>query len=395
MSYISKKFSQISESQTVALTGLTNEMIRQGNDIISMGVGEPDFDTPMHIKEAGIQAISRGLTKYTATDGLYDLKKAISTWLKDSYDADYSADELIVTSGAKQAVAQAIFAVCDPGDQVLIPQPFWVSYPEQVKLAGAAPIFIETSAQGRFKISADDLKKAITKKTRLLLLNSPANPSGAVYSKQELEALVEIIRKAGIYVLADEIYDQIVFDNKKFASLSSFREIKDQLLYVNGVSKGFAMTGWRIGFLAANKSIINAVKKFQGHTTSNASTISQYAAIEAFRGDKSFISGMVSTYQKRRDYLIKRLKSFKNVDCFEPEGAFYAFPDFSMYYNRDIGLTSSIDFCSYLLKKFNVAIVPGIAFGMENHVRLSFATSMDTLKNALYRIEAGLDSILN
>ena len=395
MSYISKKFSQISESQTVALTGLTNEMIRQGNDIISMGVGEPDFDTPMHIKEAGIQAISRGLTKYTATDGLYDLKKAISTWLKDSYDADYSADELIVTSGAKQAVAQAIFAVCDPGDQVLIPQPFWVSYPEQVKLAGAAPIFIETSAQGRFKISADDLKKAITKKTRLLLLNSPANPSGAVYSKQELEALVEIIRKAGIYVLADEIYDQIVFDNKKFASLSSFREIKDQLLYVNGVSKGFAMTGWRIGFLAANKSIINAVKKFQGHTTSNASTISQYAAIEAFRGDKSFISGMVSTYQKRRDYLIKRLKSFKNVDCFEPEGAFYAFPDFSTYYNRDIGLTSSIDFCSYLLKKFNVAIVPGIAFGMENHVRLSFATSMDTLKNALYRIEAGLDSILN
>jgi aspartate aminotransferase len=394
VSHVSIKFSQISESQTVALTSLTADLIRQGKDVITLGVGEPDFDTPENIKKAGIFAIQAGRTKYTASDGLYDLKQAIGNWLEEMYNAHYSPEEIVITNGAKQAVAQAIFAVCDPGDEVIIPKPYWVSYPEQVKLAGAVPKMVHTAAENGFKITAEQLNREITSKTRMLLLNSPGNPSGAVYDIEELESLVEVARKAGIYILADEVYDQIIYDGKQFASLSSFKEFKSQLLYINGVSKSYAMTGWRIGFLAGDSAITRAVKKYQGHITSNASTISQYAAIEAYLGEKTFLPIMRAEYQKRRDYVLKRLTSFKNVSCFTPEGAFYAFSDFSAYYNRDMGLTSSVEFCKYLLKEFNVAIVPGIAFGMDDYARLSFATTLDTLEKALDRIEECLDSIL-
>jgi len=384
----------LGESQTVGLTSLTNDLIRQGKDIVTLGVGEPDFDTPENIKLAGISAIRQGRTKYTAADGMYDLKQAIISWLAEKYNASYAPGEIVVTHGAKQAVAQALFAVCDAGDEVILPKPFWVSYPELARLTGATVKYVSTSLDSKLKITAEQLERAIGPKTRLLILNSPGNPSGAVYRADELQEIVDVIRTSGIFVLADEVYDQIVYDNKLFASLSSYVEIKDQLLYVNGVSKSFAMTGWRLGFLAANKEISAAVKKYQGHTTSNASTISQYAAIEAYLGEKTFIHDMLSAYQQRRDYVINRLEEFGEVQCAAPQGAFYAFPDFSAYYNRDLGLTSSIEFCSYLLEKFNVAIVPGSAFGMDRHVRLSYAASMDTLEKALDRIEAGLESIL-
>lgn len=389
MAHLSKRFSKMNESQTVALTSLTAELLQQGIDVLTLGVGEPDFDTPEHIKQAGISAIQQERTKYTATDGLLDLRQSISTWLQQNYGADYRHDEIIITNGAKQAVAQAIFAVCDPGDEVIIPKPYWASYPEQVKLAGAVPVMLDASP-GDLKISAASLKQAITNKTRLVLLNSPANPSGAVYRKDELEDFVEVAAQSGIYILADEVYDQILFDNNKFTSLSSFRKIKDQLLYVNGVSKSFAMTGWRIGFLAATGEIVQAVKKYQGHTTSNASTISQYAAIEAFKGEKSFLRDRKAAFQKRRDYVVDRLRAMPGITCIKPDGAFYAFPDVSAYYNHDVGISTSMQLCSYLLKNSNVAIVPGSAFGMDNHVRISYAASMHTLQRALDRIEIGL-----
>ncbi len=393
MPHISKKFLNIGESQTVGLTGVTAELMRQGKDVITLGVGEPDFDTPAHIKQAGLRAIRDGFTKYTPADGLLDLKQAIIAWLDEKYNAGYAPEEVVVTNGAKQAVAQAIFAVCDPGDEVIVPAPFWVSYPEQVKLAGAVPRVLQPRADASLKITAEQLANAISSKTRLLILNTPCNPSGIVYNKQELQELVNVIEKSGIYVLSDEVYDQIIFDERPFYSLSSFAEIRDQLLYVNGLSKSFAMTGWRIGFLAAHGDVAAAVKKYQGHTTSNASSIAQYAAIEAYQGEKDFLHDMISAYQQRRDFVIKRLQDFKNVKCVVPRGAFYAFPDFSVYYNREKGLNSSIEFCSFLLRKFNVALVPGIAFGMDKHVRLSFAASMETLREALNRIEAGIESI--
>ena len=394
MPHISEKFANIGESQTVGLTGVTADLIRRGKDVITLGVGEPDFDTPAHIKEAGLRAIRDGLTKYTPADGLLELKKAIIAWLAEKNNARYAPEEIVVTNGAKHAVAQAIFAVCDPGDEVIIPTPYWVSYPEQVKLAGAVPRFLPPP-DASLKITAAQLQRAISKKTRLLLLNSPCNPSGIVYNEQELQALVNVIKKSGIYVLADEVYDQIVFDGRTFVSLSSFPEIKNQLLYVNGASKSFAMTGWRIGFLAAHRDIAAVVKKYQGHTTSNASSIAQHAAIEAYLGEKDFIHDMIFAYQQRRDFVIRRFKDFDHVKCVVPHGAFYAFPDFSAYYNKEKGLNSSIEFCSYLLKEFNVAVVPGIAFGMDNHVRLSYATSMEKLQEALKRIKAGLESIAN
>jgi len=391
--HLSKKFMNLGESQTVGLTSLTNDLIRQGNDIVTLGVGEPDFDTPENIKRAGIRAIRRGETKYTAVDGLYDLKQAVISRLGEKYNAAYTPAEIVVTGGAKQAVAQALFAVCDPGDEVILPKPYWVSYPELARLAGATVRYVSTTSDAGLKITAAQLERAIGPKTRVLILNSPGNPSGVVYQAEELQEIVNVVHKSGIFVLADEVYDQIVYDNKSFVSLSSFAEIKDQLLYVNGASKSFAMTGWRIGFLAAHKDVAAAVKKYQGHTTSNASTISQHAAIEAYVGDKTFIQDMVAAYQQRRDYVIKRMKDFGNVQCVLPQGAFYAFPDFSSYYNNDLGLTSSIEFCSYLLQKFHVAIVPGIAFGMDRHDRLSYAASLDTLEKAFDRIGAGLESI--
>lgn len=393
MHHLSKKFMNLGESQTVGLTSLTNDLIRRGNDVVTLGVGEPDFETPENIKQAGIRAIRQGYTKYTAADGLFELKQAIISWLEEKYNASYSPGEIVVTGGAKQAVAQAIFAVCDPRDEVIVPKPYWVSYPELLRFAGATVKHISTTPDSNLKITAAQLERAITPKTRMLILNSPGNPSGAVYQAEELQEIVDIIRMSGIFVLADEVYDQIVYDEKPFASLSSFAEIKDQLLYVNGVSKSFAMTGWRLGFLAANKDIAAAVKKYQGHTTSNASTISQHAAIEAYLGEKTFIQDMVSAYQQRRDYVVKRLKNLEKVECVLPQGAFYAFPDFSAYYNNDSGLSSSIEFCNYLLKEVNVAIVPGIAFGMDRHVRISYAASTATLEKALDRIEAGLESI--
>ena len=396
MRKLSQRFSQIAESQTVALNSVMAKMKREGKDVVALGAGEPDFDTPEHIKEAAIQAIRDGYTKYTPADGTLDLKDAIAEWLTEEYGADYKPTEIVVTAGAKFAVYQALAAVCDPGDEVLLPVPYWVSYPEQIKLTGATIRLLETSEDTELKITAEQLEEAITERTRVLILNSPSNPSGMVYSEDELKALAEVIHRRGIWVLSDEIYDRIVYDDTKFTSLISFRELRDQLLLVNGVSKSFAMTGWRIGFLAAPQEIATAVKKYQGHTTSNPTSISQMAALAGIKGDKAFIAEMHKAFTERRDYVHQRLLNMPGVTCIKPKGAFYAFPNFSAYYGKkynDIAVNSSMDLCGYLLEHFNVAIVPGVAFGADAHARLSFATSMEVLEKALDRIENGLASL--
>jgi aspartate aminotransferase len=394
---ISKRFSQIGESQTVALNSVMAQMKREGKDVVGLGAGEPDFDTPAHIKNAAIEAIQAGFTKYTPADGIMELRESICTWLKNERHIVYTPKEVIVTCGAKHAVYQAICAVCDEGEKVLLPVPYWVSYPEQIKLSGAEMVPMETTLKNDLKITAAQLEKAIDKKTRLLILNSPSNPSGAVYDADELAAIVRVVRESGIYLLADEIYDQIIYDGIEYASATRFADIKDQLLYVNGVSKSYAMTGWRIGYLVANQDIITAIKKYQGHSTSNPASISQKAALAGYAGQKDFLRDMNRAFAERRDYVNERLNAIEGVSCLKPQGAFYAFPDFSYYLNRSKNgqeIKSSFDLCGYLLKNYSVAIVPGAAFGMDSYARLSFATSMDILKKALDRIEAGLLSLL-
>ena len=393
MPHISKRLSQISESQTVALNGLMAKMKREGKDVVALGAGEPDFDTPEHIKKAAIESINAGFTKYTPADGTMELRETICDWIKSEYGAEYQPNEVIVTCGAKHAVYEGILSVADPGDEILLPAPYWVSYPEQIKMAGANAVILDTNLENGLKITADQLRSAITSKTRLLILNSPSNPSGAVYSKKELDELVKVIKETGIYVMSDEIYDKIIYDNMPYTSLTQYPEIRDQLLLVNGVSKSFAMTGWRIGFLAGPKDLVTAIKKYQGHSTSNPTSISQKAALAGYKGDKDFLGKMTAAFTERRNYVHQRLNAMQGVTCMLPQGAFYVFPDFSWYYGKK-NINTSIDLCGYLLETFNVAIVPGVAFGMDSCARLSFATSMDVLKKALDRIEEGLKSLL-
>jgi aspartate aminotransferase len=360
--------------------------------VISLAAGQPDFQTPPHVNEAAIRAIQEGYTKYTPVDGAHELKQAIVNWMKTQRDGIYSADDIVVTCGAKHAVYQSILAICDPGDEILLPVPYWVSYPEQINLGGGIAKTILPSTND-LKITADQVAQKITHKTKALILNSPANPSGAVYSKTELSAIADVIKKSGIYVISDEIYDNIVFDGKSYTSMTAFEKIRDQLIYINGVSKSYAMTGWRIGFVAAHRDILQVIIKYQGHSTTNPSSISQKAAVAAYRGEQATISNMLAVYQQRRDYVMQRLGAIKSIICSRPQGAFYAFPDVSAYYNKIAGITSSIELCHYLLTEFGVAIVPGSAFGMDKHVRLSFAASMEALGQALDRIQSGLESI--
>ncbi len=390
---ISDRFANICESQTVALSSTLVKLRREGKDVVALGAGEPDFDTPSSIKQAAITAIDQGFTKYTPAEGIPELREAICQWLQEEYGASYTPRQVVITCGAKHAVYQGVLAVCNPGDEVILPAPYWVSYPEMIKLAGAVSREIQPLAGNDLKISAEQLRQAVTARTKLLILNSPSNPSGAVYNRQEIDALVEVIKEKNIFVLSDEIYDKIVFDDAEFASLANYPQIREQLLLVNGVSKSFAMTGWRIGFIAAPEVVANAIKAYQGHSTSNPSSISQKAALAALQGDKSFIGEMHAAFAERRNYVQQRLTAIPGVTCCLPKGAFYAFPNVSAYFGKRHGkvkIDNSMDLCAFLLETCGVAIVPGSAFGMEGHVRLSFATSMAVLKKALDRIENGL-----
>ncbi len=384
-------------SATLAMSARAKQLRREGKPVISLSAGEPDFHTPAPIAEAAIAAIREGFTRYTENAGMLELRQAISRKLAEENGLEYTPEQILCTNGAKQAVAMAIEVLCRPGDEVLIPAPFWVSYPEMVRLAGAEPVILPTSVETGYRLTPEALEAAITERTRLLILCSPSNPTGTVYTPEELEALAAVLRRhEHVYVLSDEIYEYIVFD-AEHVSFARLPGMKERTITVNGFSKSFAMTGWRLGYLAAELSIVKAAAKVQSQFTSAPCSISQKAGLAALQMDKGPIREMVSAFRQRRDFLLQRLRTIAGVACPKPEGAFYLFPQVSAFYGRRTPdgqtITDSDSLCLYLLEHCHVALVPGQAFGDPNGVRISYAASMEDLAEAMRRIEAGLKAL--
>jgi len=369
-----------------------------GIDVISFGVGEPDFDTPKHIREEAIRAIEEGFTRYTAVGGIPELKNAIVEKFKRDNNLSYEPDEVMVSCGGKHVLYNLAQAFLNPGDEVIIPAPYWVSYPPIVILAGASPVIVGTQEADDFKLSPESLEKAITPRTRLLILNSPSNPTGSVYTESELRALTEIILKYNIWVISDEIYEKLIFDDRPFHSVAQLsEEAKSKTFVVNGVSKTYAMTGWRIGYVAGPRQIMAGMTKIQSQSTSNPNSIAQKAAVAALNGPQDSIEAMVEAFVSRREYLLERLNAIKGVHCNVPGGAFYAFPNFSHYFNAETegrAIKGSVDLCEYLLTEARVALVPGIAFGDDGFIRFSYATGLETIKEGLDRIESALGKLV-
>jgi aspartate aminotransferase len=394
---ISKCVSRIEESITLATTAKAKAMKAQGIDVVGLSAGEPDFDTPENIKQAAIKAINEGFTKYTPTPGIPELRKAIAAKFKRDNGLEYKPEEIIVGCGAKHSILIAIMTLVDEGDEVIIPTPYWVSYPEMVKIAGGTPVILGTSAGNNLKVTAEELKKSITPKTKIFILNSPSNPSGMVYSREELLALVKVLKDTNINIISDEIYEKILYDGAEHHSIASLDpQIFSRTITVNGVSKTYSMTGWRIGYCAGPLEVIKAMGKLQSQEISNPCSISQAATIEALNGPQDSVKMMVKAFDERRRYLVDRLNALQGVKCVRPSGAFYAFPDFSAHYGRKWNgkvITGSVAMCEFLLDEMKVAVVPGIGFGADNHLRLSYATSMQAITKALDRIEEGLKKL--
>ncbi len=387
---LSKRISKTKTSATIAMSMKARELIAQGKDIISLSAGEPDFDTPEHIKKAAIKSIKSGNTKYTPVDGMLPLKKAIVKKFTNENKLDYSEDQILVSAGCKQSIYNLCQATLDEGDEVLIPSPYWVSYPEIVKLSDAVPVFIETNSDTDFKVTGKMLEKHITSKTKMLLLNSPSNPSGFVYSKADLKDIGNILKKhPEIIIASDDIYEHIIFSKKNFTNiLNVCPELYDQTIILNGVSKAYAMTGWRIGYAAGNKKIIGAMKKIQSQSTSCTCSVSQSAAIEALQGNKDEVDIMVKQYQERSEFLHSELNEIDGIEYKKPEGSFYAFVNVNGLIDKLEGIKDDFDLAEYFLNEANVAVVPGTAFGSKNHIRISFATSLENLEKAVDRIKS-------
>ncbi|MBU4257742.1 pyridoxal phosphate-dependent aminotransferase [Patescibacteria group bacterium] len=388
---ISQKVGSISPSVTLAITAKAKQMKAEGIDIIGFGAGEPDFDTPDHIKEAAKKALDEGFTKYTPTSGIPELKKAICRKFKTDNNLDYLPDEVLVSCGAKHSIFNATLALCNEGDEVILPSPYWVSYPEMIKVAGAKAVVLKTSHEDSFKISPQQLKEVITPKTKLLILNSPSNPTGMVYSKEELVAISEILVEKGVFCISDEIYEKIIYDEQEHISIASLSpEIKKLTTVVNGVSKSYSMTGWRIGYAAGSKEIIKAMSNLQSHSTSNPTSISQKASLAALEGSQEPLYYMVAEFAKRRDCIVKRLNSIKGIVCLKPQGAFYVFADVSKIIGKTFKervIKDSASLADILLEEVNVAVVPGGDFGAVEYIRLSYATSMENITKGLDRIK--------
>ena len=390
---LSDRINALSESQTIAMARKSRELKEQGIDIISLSLGEPDFKTPNFIKEAAKKAIDADFSYYTHVSGYLELRKAIAKKLKRDNNLDYTADNIVVSTGAKQSIANVVLSLINPGDEVLVPSPYWVSYVEIIKVAEGIPVLIPTTIETDFKPTTEQIKKAITPKTRMLIFSSPCNPTGSVFSKEELKAIAEVISKHNdIYILADEIYEHINFVGKH-ESIAQFDFIKEKVIVVNGVSKGFAMTGWRVGYIAANIEIAKACDKMQGQFTSATSSISQKATHAAMEMDPSTIEPMRKEFQKRRDLVLKLMKEIPGMKANTPQGAFYVFPEVSYYFGKSNGkikINNASDLCIYLLDKAFVGLVPGSAFGDDNYIRFSYATSEDKLTEALKRMKTAL-----
>ncbi len=391
---ISIRSKRIKPSPTLSVDVKAKALKASGIDIVNFGVGEPDFDTPENIKEAAIKAIRDGFTKYTPVGGIDILKDAIISKFKKDNGLDYTREEIIVSCGAKHSLYNIAQALFNPGDEILIPSPYWVSYPEQVILNDAIPVFIQTYESDSFMIRPEALENNITKKTKALILNSPSNPTGITYDKKNLEQIADVALKHNIYIISDEIYEKLLYDGVKHISIASLsKEVKDKTIIVNGLSKSYAMTGWRIGYTAGPKDIIKAMTNIQSQSTSNPTSIAQKAAVEALTGPQDFIETMLKEFDERRKFLIGELNSIPFVNCITPNGAFYAFPNISMLFRKskdNYKITSSSDLVLYLLDNANVALVPGGAFGDDNYIRLSYAISINEIKKGVERIREAI-----
>jgi aspartate aminotransferase len=391
---LASRVHRIKPSPTLAVDARAKELKAQGKDVIGLGAGEPDFDTPEHIKQAAIRAIQQGFTKYTAVDGTSSLKAAIVAKFRRENGLEFSADHVLVSVGGKQSFYNLAMALLDAGDEVIIPAPYWVSYPDMVLLADATPVIVKAGIDQAFKITPAQLERAITPKTRLVVINSPSNPTGAAYTRPELEALGAVLRRhKHVLVATDDMYEHILWTGEPFVNVvNACPDLMDRAVVLNGVSKAYAMTGWRIGYCAGPKALIAAMKKVQSQSTSNPTSIAQVAAEAALNGDQSCIAPMLKAFKERHDRLVARLNRLRGVRCLPSDGTFYAFPDFGAAI-KTLGFTSDVQMAEHLLDKVGVALVPGSAFGAEGHLRLSYATSMQNLDSAVDRIESVLGRV--
>ncbi len=391
---VSKRAQGVPASATMAVDAKAKEMKAKGVDIIGFGAGEPDFDTPDYIKDAAIKALKAGKTKYTATPGIIELRKAIADKLKKENNLTYTPEQIIVNIGAKHSIYEAMQAVLDPGDEVILPAPYWVTYPETIKLAGAVQKAVQTDRANSYKITPQQLGKAITKKTAMLVMNSPNNPGGFTYTPEELSSLAKVLEGTNIIVLSDEIYERLVYGKTRFVSFASLSDdAYSRTLTVNGFSKAFAMTGWRLGYTAGPLEVIKAMDRLQSHMTQNPVAFAQDAAVAAFNDSAGAVEKMRIEFERRGKYMAQQLNGIKGVICPEPTGAFYCFPDVSSHYGRTINgvkISGSMDFAKALLEQANVALVPGLPFGCDNNVRLSFATSLEQITKGLDRLKKWL-----
>lgn len=398
MKELSRMAQNIAPSATLAIGAKAKELISQGINIISFTVGEPDFNTPEHIRNAAKKALDDGFTKYTATSGIIELKKAICNKLKNDNNIEYQPQNIVVSTGAKQALLNSLMAILNPGDEVIVLKPYWVSYPEMIKIAGGIPVFVDSCPENEFKVAINDIQKAITNKTKAIMFNSPCNPSGAVYTADEIRLLAEVVVKNDIYIIADEIYEKLIYDEgyEHFSIASLNEEIKDRTIVINGVSKTYSMTGFRIGYSAAPENISKLIANIQSHATSNPNSIAQKAALTAISGSQELAETMKKAFKDRRDYMVQRISSMEGVTCVRPHGAFYVMMDMSNIYGKTYkgNVLNEALFAKILLEEFNVAVVPCSSFGEPNFIRLSYAMSMEDIKEGLDRIEKFIKEIL-
>ena len=393
----SRKAQSINPSVTLAITAKAKELKSKGVDVITFGVGEPDFNTPENIIEAANKAMKDGKTKYTPVPGIPELRKAIVNKFKQDNGLDYEEAQIIVSTGAKQSLNNAFMAILNPGDEVIVPTPYWVSYPELIRLAEGVPVFVENKKEDDYKYTLETLEKAVTSKTKAIILNDPNNPTGSIYSKEELEMIAEFAKKNDLVIISDEIYEKLIYDGNKHVSIASLSEdAKNRTIVINGFSKSFAMTGWRVGYSASNKEIAKLMSSLQSHMTSNVNSIAQYASVEALEGSKDDLNHMISVFEQRRNLMVKMISEMKDVSIIKPSGAFYVMMNIENYFNKKINgneIRNSLDFSNYLLDEAKVAVVPGIAFGLDSYVRLSYATSEENIKEGLGRINEFLKKI--
>jgi len=398
MKPISSKAFKIAPSPTLAISARAKEMKNQGINVIGFGAGQPDFNTPNHIREAAKKAIDEGFTGYTPAAGIVELKEAVCEKFKKENNLDFKPSQVIISNGAKHSLYNTFQALLDPGDEVIIPVPYWVSYPQLVEMAGGTPVFVETEEEHKFKITPQQLKKVINEKTKALIINSPNNPTGTVYTKKDLEDIAEIAVSNDLYIISDEIYEKLLYDEDTHFSIAQIdEEVKRRTIIINGVSKAYAMTGWRIGYAAGEEKIIKVMSNIQSHATSNPNSIAQKAAVAALLGAQKPVEDMVNEFSKRRDYMVNKINDIEGLSCINPKGAFYVFVNISKIKGKTVSdkkLSTSDDIANVLLDDFKVAVIPGSAFGMDNYIRLSYAVSMDDIQLGLDRIQRFVSSII-